>query len=103
MYRVVLVTAKDKKEARKIAAALISKRLAACVNILGRAESVFWWKGKVDSAIEQLLIIKSKQTKVAGIIKLVKSMHSYEVPEIISLPVTSGFKPYLDWINDSIR
>jgi len=103
MYSLVLVTVKDKKEAHKIAGALIRNKLAACVNILGKVESIFWWQGKVDSVSEALLIIKSKKIKIPKIIKLVKSLHSYDLPEIISLPITSGFKPYLSWINDSIR
>jgi len=103
MYSLVLVTVKDKREAHKIAGALIRNKLAACVNILGKVESIFWWQGKVDSVSEALLIIKSKKIKIPKIIKLVKSLHSYDLPEIISLPITSGFKPYLSWINDSIR
>jgi periplasmic divalent cation tolerance protein len=103
MYRVLLVTAGNKKEARIIAKALINHKLAACVNIIVGVESLFRWKGKIDSVQEVLLIIKSKEEKVAEIIKLVKSTHSYEVPEIISLPVKAGSKPYLKWIDESLR
>lgn len=102
MYSVILVTAANKKEARRIAKGLINNKLAACVNIIGEAESFFWWKGKVDSAKETLLIIKSRKEKVPKVISLVKSMHSYEIPEIISLPITMGFKPYLKWIDESL-
>ncbi len=103
MYSVILVMAAHKKEARKIAHALLKLKLAACVSILGGVESLFWWQGKIDSAHEVLLVIKSKKIKIQKIVKLVKAMHSYEVPEIISLPVTAGFRPYLKWINDSLR
>ncbi|MDD3087065.1 MAG: divalent-cation tolerance protein CutA [Candidatus Omnitrophica bacterium] len=103
MYSLVLVTAPDKKDARKIANALIKNKLAACVNIVGKVESLFWWQGKVDKANEVLLIIKSKKSLVPMLVKLVKSMHSYKVPEIISLSITSGFKPYLNWIDESLR
>jgi len=103
MYCLVLITAKNKNEARNIAKALLNKRLAACVNILDKVESLFWWKGKIDSAFEAMLIVKSKGEKLPKIIKMVKSLHSYSVPEIIALPVSSGFKPYLEWINESIR
>ena len=103
MYRVILVTAASKKEARKIAKSLISHKLAACVNIVDGVESLFRWKGKIDSAKETLLIIKSRKEKVAQLMKLVKSLHSYEIPEIISLPITSGFKPYLRWVHESLR
>lgn len=99
----MLVTTANKKEAHRIARALIKAKLAACVNIIGGVESLFWWKGKVDRAKELLLIIKSKKEKMPKIIKLVKSVHSYEVPEIISLPITAGFNPYLKWINESLR
>lgn len=103
MYIVIFVTCPNIKEAKQISQALVKHKLAACVNIVHRIESFFWWKAKVDSAKEVLLIIKSKKTKLNQIIKAVKSRHSYEVPEIIALPVIGGYKPYLDWINDSIR
>ena len=103
MYRVILVTAANKKEARRIAKSLINHKFAACVNIISGMESFFWWKGKIDSAKEVLLIIKSRKEKLPQIIRLVKSIHSYEIPEIISLPITTGFKPYLKWIDESLR
>ncbi len=103
MYCVVLVTVKNRREAKGIARVLIEKRLAACVNIINNIESLFRWQGKIDSALETMLIIKTKRVKVLKVIKAVKAMHSYDLPEIISLPVSSGFKPYLNWINESIR
>lgn len=103
MYIVIFITCPDKKEADKIAGRLISEKLAACVNIVPKIESVFRWQGKVDRAGEVLLIIKSKRAKFPAIIKLAKSLHSYEVPEIISLPIIDGYKPYLRWLNDSLR
>ena len=103
MYRVILVTVANKKEARRIANSLINHKFAACVNIIGGVESFFWWEGKIDSAKETLLIIKSRKEKVPQVIRLVKSLHSYEIPEIISLPITTGFKPYLKWIDESLR
>jgi len=103
MHSVIFVTAKDKKEARRIAGGLIKNKLAACVNIVGGIESLFWWQGKVDSAKEVLLIIKTQKAKLPRIIKLVKSLHSYEVPEIIVLPIIAGEKKYLRWIDASLR
>ncbi len=103
MYVVVLVTCANKKEAGSIADALIKDKAAACVNIIDKIESVFWWQGKVDRSQEALLIIKSRKSKLSRIIKIVRSMHSYKVPEIIALPIAAGYKPYLDWIDDSIR
>lgn len=102
MYIVVFVTAPSREEARRIAAGLIADKLAACVNIAGGITSVFRWKGKVETAREALLIIKSKKSLLPGIITRVKSLHSYEVPEIIALPVAGGCKPYLEWIDESV-
>lgn len=103
MYIVVLVTAKDKKEARKISTALIKAKLAACVNIVDKVDSLFFWAGKIDQAKESLLVIKSKKEKLPRIIKLVRSLHSYAVPEIIALPIIAGDKPYLRWIDAALR
>lgn len=103
MYIIILITVPDKKEARNIAAALVRKKLAACVNIVDRIESLYWWKGKVERAKETLLVIKSKSAKLPAIIKTVKAMHSYEVPEIIALPIEAGEKKYLRWIDESLR
>jgi len=103
MYIVIFVTASGRKEAKRIAAKLITSRLAACVNIIDKIESFFWWQGKLDSAKEALLIIKSKKEKLTKIIKTVKKIHSYEIPEIIALPIIGGDKPYFRWIDESVR
>jgi len=103
MYAVVLVTAKDKKEARKISLGLIKAKLAACVNIVDKVDSLFFWEDKLDQAKESLLLIKSRKDKIPRIIKLVKSLHSYEVPEIIALPIIAGDKSYLRWIDATFR
>jgi len=103
MYIVVFVTAANKAEAEKIAQVLLNKRCAACVNIVDKIDSFFWWQNKIDAASEALLIIKSKKTRLKAIIKAVKSVHSYEAPEIIALPIVGGEKQYLRWIHDSTR
>jgi periplasmic divalent cation tolerance protein len=100
MKIVVFITAANKKEARRIAKGLIEEKLAACVNITGSIESLFWWKGKIDRAGEILLIVKTKKQLLNRLIKLVKSLHSYTVPEIIALPVIGGNPDYLNWIDD---
>jgi periplasmic divalent cation tolerance protein len=97
-YAVVLVTASCRDEAEKIAAALLEERRAACVNIVPSVSSRFWWKGKIDSAEEFLLIIKTRDTAVSGVIQTVKMNHTYTLPEIITLPVAGGSEQYLDWI-----
>ncbi|MFA5156941.1 MAG: divalent-cation tolerance protein CutA [Candidatus Omnitrophota bacterium] len=103
MHIVVFVTAANTQEARKIADKLIQDKLAACVNIVDNVRSLFWWEGKPDSAQEALLIVKSAKSKFPRIVDAVKSVHSYEVPEIIALPIISGEKKYLRWIDDSLR
>lgn len=103
MYIVIFVTASSKEEAQKISAGLIKDKLAACVNIVDKVSSIFLWDGKIDRAKEALLIIKSKKEKFAKIIKLVKSLHSYKVPEIIALPIVAGDKAYLRWMDAVIR
>jgi len=101
MYIVVLITAKNKKEANKMAAKLVEDKLVACVNLVKDIKSIFWWEGKVDKADEVLLVLKSKKSCFKRIVKTVKSLHSYTVPEIIALPILDGNKDYLDWIKES--
>lgn len=100
MYIVVFITASSTKEAEKIADGLVDNKLVACVNIVPSVKSIYTWKGKKEKASEVLLIAKSKKEKFKRIIKQVKSLHSYEVPEIISIPISDGNKDYLDWIKD---
>ena len=103
MYVVILVTAKDTSEANAIAARLVEKKLIACANIVSGIQSIFWWEGKVDQSNEVLLVLKSEQKLVNKIIKEVKALHSYSVPEIIALPIIAGSKDYLNWIKKSVR
>jgi len=103
MHIVIFVTAGNKKEAQKIASGLIRRKLAACVNIVDKVDSIFFWKGKVQKSKESLLIIKSTRLKFPQIAQAVKSLHSYDVPEIIAIPVIAGHKPYLRWIDESVR
>ncbi len=103
MYIVIFVTASSKKEAQKISASLIKQKLAACVNVIDKVDAVFFWENKVQKAKEFLLIIKSTKAKFTQITKLIKSLHSYKVPEIIGLPIVVGDKPYLRWIDAALR
>ncbi|RKY31363.1 MAG: divalent-cation tolerance protein CutA [Candidatus Omnitrophota bacterium] len=103
MYAVILITAPERQEAEKIAQVLVEEKLAACVNIIADIHSIFWWEGKIDNSKETLLIIKTKKSRVKKLIKKVQSIHSYEVPEIITLPVIAGNKKYLNWIDESTR
>ena len=96
---IVLVTASSEEEARKIATALVDEHLAACVNIAPSIRSFFFWEGKTQDAQESLLICKSRKSLFEKIIKRVKEMHSYSVPEIIALPIVAGSAEYLDWMS----
>ena len=100
---VIFITTSTEEEARKISESLLGKRKAACINILPKVDSSFWWQGKLDSAQESLLIIKTKASLLSEIIDLVKSAHSYEVPEIIALPIIGGNEDYLKWIDSEVR
>ena len=103
MSIIAFVTCPNIKEARNIAARLVKERLAACVNILSGVESLFWWQGKVDSAQEVLLVIKTRKPLFKKLEKLVKSLHSYSVPEIISIDISAGSREYLGWIKESTK
>lgn len=98
-YLVVFITTGNSAEAEKIADILVNSRKAACVNILPQVDSRFWWQGKIDSADEALLIVKTKASLLDELVSLVKENHSYEVPEIIALPIMGGNRDYLKWIN----
>jgi molybdopterin synthase catalytic subunit/uncharacterized protein involved in tolerance to divalent cations len=100
-YRVVLCTASP-QNGEEIAKSLVEEHLAACVNI-SRVKSCYLWDSKLNLEHEELLIIKTKQSSIERIISRIRELHSYELPEIIVLPITSGYGPYLDWISQSVR
>ena len=102
MYMAVFITAKDRAQAKTISDQLLDKKLIACANIVEGVESVFRWQGKIDQAKETLIILKSKQSLFKEIVKTVKAHHSYEVPEIIALPIVEGNPDYLKWIDESV-
>jgi periplasmic divalent cation tolerance protein len=100
---VVLVTCGSRKEARKIARTLVERRLAACVNEMGTpVRSVYRWKGKVETAQEFLLVIKTTKRRFAGLRAAILELHSYDLPEIIALPIVEGSRAYGDWIAESV-
>ena len=100
---VILITTSTDEEAHKIANMLLTQRKIACVNIVPRVNSLFWWQGKIDSAQESLLIIKTKASLLDEIVTSVKEIHSYEVPEIIALPIMGGNQDYLNWIDKEVK
>jgi len=98
---VILITTKNVREANRIATKLVEKKLIACANIVKDIHSIFRWKKKVEKEREVLLILKSKQACFAKIVKAVKKLHSYDVPEIIALPIVGGSKDYLKWLQSN--
>jgi len=101
-YTLIMVTASSREEAEKIATTLLERKLIACANILGPVSSRFWWQGKIDSAEEYMIFMKTKRELFDQVADNVKQLHSYEVPEIIALPIVEGAKPYLEWINSNL-
>ena len=102
-YLVLLVTVASSEEAHRITNELLRRRKAACVNIVPGVSSFFWWQGKLDSAQESILIIKTKASFLDEIVALVRELHSYEVPEIVALPVVGGNQEYLEWVGKEVR
>jgi periplasmic divalent cation tolerance protein len=95
---VVLVTCGSEEEAVKIANALVEAHLAACVNLVSPIRSIYRWEGKIWDEKEWLLIIKTQKERFEELEKKVKSLHSYSVPEIVSLPILEGSSSYLNWL-----
>ena len=100
----VLVTCGSVQEARQIGRALVQERLAACVNVVqAPVESIYRWKGRVDTAMEFLMIIKSSRERFSALEERIRKLHSYEIPEIIAVPIEKGSRDYLAWLTDSVR
>jgi periplasmic divalent cation tolerance protein len=100
---VVLSTCSSAEEAEKIARALVEKRLAACVNVLPGARSFYRWKDALEDASEWLLLIKSKRELFDALRAELERIHSYEVPEIVALPIVVGSANYLNWLETELR
>ena len=98
---IILITAGSSAEATTIARALVDEHLAACVNIVPGVRSLFFWEGVTQEADEVLMICKSRMPLMDSVIDLVRSLHSYTVPEIIALPVAAGLPSYLAWVKES--
>ncbi len=99
----VLCACGSEAEAEEIAEQLVARNLAACVNISSPVRSIYRWQGKIESASEWMLTIKTAGTRFEDLSAAIQSLHSYELPEIIALPVTAGFAPYLKWITESVH
>ena len=102
-FVIVLVTAPDLKVARILARAALAEKLIACANLVPKMESHYRWEGKIESATEVLMILKTRKSALKALEKLVLSRHPYETPEFLVLPLTAGNRKYLDWLSASCR
>jgi periplasmic divalent cation tolerance protein len=101
-YIVVMFTTANKQEAENIAQRLLKERLIACANIIGPVSSLFHWAGKIEKAEEYLIFMKSREDLFEKLAETVKALHSYEVPEILVLPIVDGSRAYLDWLGSCL-
>jgi len=101
-YVIVMVTTANREEAEKIACHLLDEKLIACANILGPVSSLFWWAGKIDRAEEHILLMKSRLALFEKLSEKVKFLHSYEVPEILALPIVKGSHDYMKWLESCL-
>lgn len=102
-FIMVYVTTASKVEAEKIAQDLLREHLIACVNIVGPVSSFFQWSGKIDTSEEYLMIMKSRSDLFMALSERVRALHSYEVPEVVAVPIVDGSKDYFDWMNSTLK
>jgi periplasmic divalent cation tolerance protein len=100
---VVLVTAGSREEAGRIGTALVTERLAACVNLIGPVRSIYRWQGSIEEADEWQLVVKARAADLSALEARVKALHSYDVPEILALPVYGGSAAYLAWLDEATK
>ena len=102
-YLIVFMTASNREEAEKIVRVLLEEKLIACANIIEPVSSFFWWQGKIENEKEVLAIMKSNETLFEKLQKQVTELHSYDVPEILALPIVAGSQSYLNWMKDCLE
>ena len=102
-YIQVFTTTEKKEDTEKITKIILERRLAACVQILGPITSKYWWKGKIETTEEWVCIIKSRKNLYKELEQAIKEIHAYENPEIIALPIETGRKEYLNWLNKELK
>lgn len=101
-FAIVFITTSQDEESQLIARVLLEQRKAACINIVPKITSMFWWEDNINQDKESLLIVKTRTELLDEVIRLVKEVHSYDVPEIIALPVIGGNHDYLEWIDREV-
>ena len=101
-FIVVLITVGTSEEGERLARALVEERLAACVNRIPNIQSVYRWQGKIEQSQEELLLIKTRSELFRALEKRVGELHSYDVPEIIALPLSEGNEAYLRWLEEQV-
>jgi len=101
-FAVVLITTSQDEESQLIARVLLEQKVAACVSIIPQVNSLFWWKKSIEQESESLLVVKTRIELIEEIIRLVKEVHSYDVPEIIALPIIGGSHDFLEWIDGEV-
>jgi periplasmic divalent cation tolerance protein len=99
----VLTTVESEAEAERISSALVERRLAACVQVLGPIASRYRWQGKVEEAREWQCLAKTEAARYGEVEAAIRELHSYEEPEIVATPIVAGSRGYLDWISESLR
>ena len=102
-FAIVLVTAPDIKTARILAKAGLKARLVSCANLVPKVESHYWWKGKIESGAEVLIVFKTKKANLIALEKLVLDRHPYDTPEFLALTLGAGSRKYLDWLAANCR
>ncbi len=102
-FEVVLVTAPDLKTARSLAKAALEARLAACINLVPKIESHYWWEGKLESGGEVLMVLKTTTDALTDLEKLILIKHPYDTPEFVVLSMSGGNERYLDWLSRSLK
>jgi periplasmic divalent cation tolerance protein len=99
---IVLCTVRAPEDAERIARHLVESRLAACVNVVPAVMSIYRWKGKVETDEERLLLIKTRSEQFEALREAIVSLHPYEIPEVIALPIGAGHAPYLTWVDENV-
>ncbi|NXI15979.1 CUTA protein, partial [Irena cyanogastra] len=101
-HSIALVSCLNEQVARDIARAIMDKKLAACVNILPKSSALYFWKGELEESTEILLLVKTRTSKIGELSNYVRSIHPFEIPEIISLPIDQGNPVYLKWMEENV-